>query len=125
MGKIIAVQKDDYDQHELGGGSWRWTAAEVYEQHNAQVSVILHGKGMSSPSHSHTVDEVILLLEGDMTLEGRDPRLPAGSVIFLGAHSAYGFTCGDEGVRWIMIRPRRPDVAVDSTDFRAGPPVAG
>ena len=52
--------------------------------------------------HRHTVDEVMLLLEGGLTLHGTAELLGPGSVIFLGANNAYGFDVGPEGVKWLM-----------------------
>ena len=55
------------------------------------------------PPHSHDQDEVITILEGDLTLGDR--TCGPGTVIFMEGDTEYGFTAGKQGVRFLLIRP--------------------
>jgi hypothetical protein len=47
-------------------------------------------------------------------------------VIFIGGHTPYGFTVGERGVKWVMIRPQRADLATaDATDYAEITPGTG
>ena len=117
--RIIIEQERDLECQDLRG-CWRWTAQSIYHEHDAQVSYIQHVANNVVAPHRHTVDEVMLLLEGGLTLHGTAELLGPGSVIFLGANNAYGFDVGPEGVKWLMVRPRRPNVDAKETDLQWG-----
>ena len=53
--------------------------------------------------HSHTEDEVIVIMEGSLTVTG-DRTCGPGTVIFIEKDSEYGFNAGPEGVRFLNIR---------------------
>ena len=55
------------------------------------------------PPHSHDVDEVLYVLEGELTLDDR--LCGQGTVLFIEQDTKYGFTVGDHGVRFMAIRP--------------------
>ena len=59
--------------------------------------------GFVSQPHSHTQDEFIFILEGYLTIGDR--RCGPGTVIYNEKGSVYGFTVGEQGVRFLNIRP--------------------
>ena len=54
--------------------------------------------------HSHDEDEVIVIVEGSLTVTG-DRTCGTGTVIYIEKDTEYGFTAGPEGVRFLIIRP--------------------
>ena len=54
-------------------------------------------------THSHTVDEVIYIVEGSLTIGGR--TCGPGMVLAIEKDTEYEFTTGQEGVRFLNIRP--------------------
>ena len=54
-------------------------------------------------THSHTVDEVIYIVEGSLTLGDR--TCGPGTVLAIEKDTEYSFTVGQEGVRFLNIRP--------------------
>ena len=54
-------------------------------------------------AHSHSEDEVIYIVEGQLTVGDR--VCTPGTVIFFEKETDYGFTTGPEGVRFMNIRP--------------------
>jgi len=56
--------------------------------------------------HSHTEDEVILVLEGEMLAGPR--KLGPGSALSVAKNTVYSFTSGKGGLRFINYRPSRP-----------------
>jgi quercetin dioxygenase-like cupin family protein len=52
-----------------------------------------------SAAHSHTQDELIHVLEGELTLGG--DRVGPGDTLAVAAHSIYGFQTGDDGYRFL------------------------
>jgi hypothetical protein len=64
----------------------------------------IHGQepGLVVHSHSHDLDEVLLILEGDLLLGER--TCGPGTVIYNEAHTEYGFTVGEKGVRFLRVQ---------------------
>jgi hypothetical protein len=54
-------------------------------------------------SHSHSVDEVIYIVEGSLTIGDR--TCGPGTVIAIEKETEYDFTSGPEGLRFLNIRP--------------------
>ena len=54
-------------------------------------------------THSHTVDEVIYIVEGSLTIGDR--TCGPGTVMAIEKDTEYEFTVGQEGVRFLNIRP--------------------
>lgn len=60
--------------------------------------------GYTVPPHSHDHDEMIVVLEGGCTMLGGGPTLKAhDSMVLLGGYE-YGFTAGDDGMKFLTIR---------------------
>lgn len=53
--------------------------------------------------HSHSVDEVIYVVEGSLTIGDR--ICGPGTVMAIEKDTEYAFTVGEEGVRFLNIRP--------------------
>jgi hypothetical protein len=58
--------------------------------------------GLVAPLHSHDQDEIIYILEGGFSMGRR--RCGPGTVVYLEAHTQYGFEVWEEGVRFLNIR---------------------
>ena len=58
--------------------------------------------GLVAPVHSHDYDEVMYILEGGFSMGRR--RCGPGTVVFIEAHTQYGFEVWEEGVRFLNIR---------------------
>lgn len=54
------------------------------------------------PLHSHGADEVIYILEGELSV-GKRVCNP-GTVLFIEKDTQYGFTVGGQGVRFLNVR---------------------
>ena len=63
------------------------------------------GPGFEVAAHSHDVREVIHVLGGSLTPEGTDRELGVGDSLVVPAGATYGFRCGSQGVRFIVMRP--------------------
>jgi quercetin dioxygenase-like cupin family protein len=116
MSPILAIPREGFPEQMLGGGVIRWTSPDLYEQHKAQISFVQHPPDREIEAHSHTVDEVIYVLDGVLETGGRSYR--KGSLLFIGANTVYGFRSGLEGLRWVFFRPNRPEVDIAASDIR-------
>ena len=63
-----------------------------------------------TPAHSHSQDEVIYIVAGEITMGNR--ACGPGTVIYVERDTAYGFTVGGEGVRFLNIRPGLATVTI-------------
>jgi quercetin dioxygenase-like cupin family protein len=116
MDDIIIAREEDFEGQPMSNGGFRWTSPAIFERHKAQVTQVRHPPDAVVAPHTHTVDEVFYLLEGDLVLDGQPA--PTGSVIFIGGHTPYGFEVGERGVKWVMVRPNKADLAAaDGTDY--------
>jgi cupin domain len=59
--------------------------------------------GLRIEPHSHTVDELFFVLEGGCALDDGQ-RLSASDTAIFPANEVYGFTVGDDGMRYAVIR---------------------
>jgi quercetin dioxygenase-like cupin family protein len=60
--------------------------------------------GFTVPLHSHDHNEMIVILDGSVTMLGDGPTLgPRDSIVLIGG-SEYGFTAGPEGMKFLTIR---------------------
>ncbi|MGI9603632.1 MAG: cupin domain-containing protein [Acidimicrobiales bacterium] len=60
--------------------------------------------GFDVPPHTHSAAELMVVLAGGCRVAD-GPALVAGDVAEIPAHSEYGFTVGDDGMRFLVIRP--------------------
>lgn len=71
-----------------------------------EVFLVKHEPGVTLPPHSHSQDEIIYVLEGQISVQ--DKPCPAGSVIFVKRNVVYGpLTAGPKGVKYLNIRPTK------------------
>lgn len=54
------------------------------------------------PLHSHTISEVMYVIEGELSISSR--KCGPGTVIFIDKETQYGFKAGPHGVRVLNIR---------------------
>ena len=64
--------------------------------------------GFEVPPHSHNHDELFVILSGGCTFHSEDDpplELAAQDSAALSAGRKYGFTCGPDGMEFMVIRP--------------------
>ncbi len=61
--------------------------------------------------HAHSQDEVFMILEGDLTMNGQ--RCGPGTLISTTAHKEYAFDVGHDGVRFLNIRRGSADLIMN------------
>src|SRR5262245_26562392 len=115
MADILVIPKEGFPEQRMGGGIIRRTSPQLYEQHKAQLSVVQHPPDRVVEPHSHTVDEVIYILDGTLETGGR--IYAEGSLLFIGANTIYGFKTGPRGLSWVFFRPNRPEVDIVTSDI--------
>jgi quercetin dioxygenase-like cupin family protein len=64
------------------------------------------------PTHSHDHDEMIMVLEGSLTLTGGGPTLGPFDSLVLEAGHQYGFTAGEEGMTFLTVRNAEANIAL-------------
>ena len=60
------------------------------------------------PAHSHDQDEVIFIVEGELTIG--DGTHGPGTVIFIERNTEYSFTTGKKGLKFLNIRPGKAGI---------------
>lgn len=60
--------------------------------------------GFEVPPHSHSHDELIVVLAGGCTMLEGGPELVADDAMVLRAGHRYGFVCGPDGMTFLTIR---------------------
>jgi hypothetical protein len=65
--------------------------------------------------HAHPVDEIMYVLEGELIIGNR--RFGPGSAAFVPANTLYSFGYGEDGVRYLNIRPRANHVSISKEEF--------
>lgn len=83
-------------------------AIEMY----SQVSEL--PAGYEIPPHSHSAHELMVVLAGSCTVFN-GPELVAGDITEVPANTEYGFTTGDEGIRFLVVRPEASTISVTPT----------
>jgi quercetin dioxygenase-like cupin family protein len=66
------------------------------------AQVVRFPPGFEAPRHSHDHAEVFLVLEGSCTFDGEPMRRHDSTVVE--ANTAYGFTAGDDGLAFLVVR---------------------
>ena len=67
--------------------------------------------GYEIPPHSHGAPELMVVLAGGCTVIG-GPELRAGDLTEIPAGTEYGFVAGDEGIRFLVVRPEASTIAI-------------
>ena len=82
------------------------TGAQIVGEHAKDgicVFIMNFEPGFATELHSHSEDEVMYVLEGEMRMD--DQVMGPQSILLIRKNSEYKFTAGDEGVRFLNIRP--------------------
>ena len=123
--RTIAAHRSTFRNQVFANGTKRGTPERIFQEHAAQVNLTQHPPGEVVKPHYHTVDEILYLLDGGLTLAD-GPSMPRGSVILFGANTKYGFTVGTTGVTWLALRPTRPHISdLEQSDSLYDTPPAG
>jgi quercetin dioxygenase-like cupin family protein len=88
-------------EHERRGTDFR---TFIEEDGGLQLFEVRCSPNLAIDSHSHAEDEIIYVLEGEISL-GRQV-CPAGSSVFIAGNTLYGFKAGPQGCRFLNFRPR-------------------
>jgi quercetin dioxygenase-like cupin family protein len=68
--------------------------------------------GYTVPTHSHDHDEMIMVLDGSLTLTGNGPILGRFDSMVLEAGHEYGFTAGERGITFLTVRSAEASTAL-------------
>ena len=75
--------------------------------------------GYEIPPHSHSAHELMVVLAGSCkVIDG--PELVAGDLTEIPAGSEYGFVAGDEGIRFLVVRPEPSTISVTEDTVTEG-----
>jgi hypothetical protein len=83
----------------------RLCAIRVDPEHETTVVAMDYAGGFQLESHWHPCAHIEVVLEGDLTIDGRCE--PAGSLRFVPAETTYSIEVGDEGAKVLEIFPSR------------------
>jgi quercetin dioxygenase-like cupin family protein len=91
-------------------GVWR----ETHQTERATVTAYAFEPGASFPSHSHSEEQITVVLAGEaeFTVDGTARRLGPGETFVLAAGVEHGLTAGPAGARFLAVivpRRERPD----------------
>ena len=81
-------------------------------QHGFHSHISEMPPGFEVPPHTHDISEHMTVLEGSIHVSD-GTVLGAGDTVVIPADHLYGFTVGDEGVRFLVVRAA--DAATDFT----------
>ena len=88
-------------------------------QHGFHSHISEMPAGFDVPPHTHDISEHMTILDGSLNVSD-GTVLVTGDTVVIPAKHRYGFTVGDEGVRFLVVR-----VADAATDFSATESAAG
>jgi|GEM_PF-2267121 quercetin dioxygenase-like cupin family protein len=98
----LAAQADD-----VGARRSRLTRGEHgFHSHISEMPA-----GFDVPPHAHSISEHMTILAGSLNVSD-GTALATGDTVVIPANHLYGFTVGDEGVRFLVVR-----AADAATDF--------
>jgi hypothetical protein len=109
MPEIYAIHQDEIPWQRSEAKQVDGRAAAVShkkfraEGHPAEVVLVDWGAGFRADAHSHEADEVICILDGEITIG--DQTYGAGTNVFITKHTVYGpLVAGPQGVRFLNLR---------------------
>lgn len=105
----LAAQADD-----VGARRSRLTTG----QHGFHSHISEMPPGFEVPPHTHDISEHMTILDGALHVSD-GTVLTTGDTVVIPANHLYGFTVGDQGVRFLVVR-----AADAATDFTADQPPA-
>ena len=83
------------------------------------ITFIESGASHYAQTHSHSEDEVMVVVKGRMLFNGQ--WCDVGSVIFVPANEEYWYSTGDEPCRVALVRPKGRGTFQDGLEGVAGP----
>ena len=112
MGKVIIKKQEDAGWTPIPG---RPEVARRLvlsgENETPEVFLVHRGKSFVGPRHSHSEDEIIYILEGDVTVGNE--HCPTGTVLFIQKDTPYGpLRSGPGGVTFLNIRQHKASTQV-------------
>jgi quercetin dioxygenase-like cupin family protein len=79
----------------------RVKALTVHERDVPPMQYVEYAPGHTDPVHSHDVDEVFIVTEGELWLD--DAASGPGSVVFIPHDTEYAVRAGGEGARFFRV----------------------
>ena len=85
----------------------KWDIAGHEQGVTSTLSVNLVEAGAGAPLHTHTMDELIVILEGSLeaTIGGESQTVGKDHTLVVPPGVAHGFRAGDEGARLLVFFP--------------------
>ena len=107
MGRTIIMHIDDAPW--IQGGPTTKTGYQMIGEEDEGQHVVIpsFSPHQHVAPHTHSQDEVIYILEGGLTLGDR--TCGPGTFIFIEGNTEYEFTAGDQGLRFLNVRPGPSD----------------
>lgn len=78
---------------------------EVVSKDDPYVHIVEVSAGAVVPAHSHSTAEVMVVVGGSLNLDGS--VCDAGSIAVIPPNEKYSFEVGQEGVTFVVVRPRK------------------
>ena len=110
MSKIVITNVDEAPWvREAVQDDGRKTGAQIVGEvdEGLRAFIMNVAPGFDTGIHSHSQDEVIYIVDGEIRMGKR--VLGPQSIVFIPKDVQYQFTVGDEGVRFLNIRPGPAD----------------
>jgi len=117
MGKVIIQHMDDArlrGEPTVGSDGRKYGSRIVGDEQEGPWIYINHLEPHRTvPPHSHTQDETIFIVEGELDLGNR--VIGPGTVLYVEGGTEYGFTAGKDGVRFLNVRPGSAEFQMNGT----------
>jgi quercetin dioxygenase-like cupin family protein len=73
---------------------------------DVHLTYVRMGPGFTVDPHSHDAQEIIHIIGGSLTPDGSSDELTRGDSLVIPSGHIYGFRTGDDGVEFLIYRPR-------------------
>ncbi len=112
MGRSIVCHVDEAPwvlggPREQGQARPRGTQLAIEEPEGPRVTITSWPPHHVVDPHSHSVYEVLHIIEGEIVLVDR--QCGPGTLIYMDKDTEYSFATGPDGVRFVGYRPKRPE----------------
>ena len=109
MRKIVITDIDSAPWVRESMLNGRKTGAQLVGEEDEGLRAFIQNRepGFQTEVHSHSQDEVIYIVDGEIRMGKR--VLGPGSILLIPKDVQYQFTAGDDGVRFLNIRPGPSD----------------
>ncbi|HEY3831407.1 MAG TPA: cupin domain-containing protein [Acidimicrobiia bacterium] len=102
MGSIFRVNEADVAWFDYEPGI-RVKALTRGQAGVAATQYVEYGPGHTDPVHSHETDEVFVVIDGEVTLDGMDGASGPGGIVFIARDTEYAVRAGPQGARYFRI----------------------